>query len=93
MDEEFSSGSPRFSPKRSRLSRRESSEESKHRLKREITRELIDFDVIKGYGCLRVQQLRTATIIVTAIHGRLTSFYCPHVAIQLCVLPYKTIKP
>lgn len=56
MDEDFATNSPRSSPKRmsshrySRMSRKESPEEAKHRIKGDIhlTRELIDFDVIKG---------------------------------------------
>ncbi|KAF1331586.1 Homeodomain transcription factor, partial [Globisporangium splendens] len=58
MEDEFATSSSRTSPKRmssshrysSRISRKESLEETKHRIKSEmhLTREFIDFDVIKG---------------------------------------------
>lgn len=56
MEDEFATNSPRLSPKRAsshrytRMSRKESPEEAKHRIRGEIhlKRDLIDFDVIKG---------------------------------------------
>lgn len=60
MEDEFATNSPRTSPKRmsshryTRMSRKESPEEARHRVRGDIhlTRELIDFDVIKGYVVL-----------------------------------------